>query len=124
MTTYHAKYSDSSLWSHIKKYADVAGIKTIYMVLILHQVLKNKNTPEKSKELITGVLGYFISPTDVIHDATPEVGFFDDLVILNGALNSISTHITKDILFEAKKKLKELFPNMKEEEIMEIDAKL
>ena len=42
--------------------------------------------PLKTKMVIYGALGYFISPIDVIPDFIPVVGFTDDIGVLAAAV--------------------------------------
>lgn len=51
-------------------------------LLILHLATKHPTTPWYAKLLILLVLGYALSPIDLIPDFIPVVGLLDDLLLL------------------------------------------
>lgn len=108
---YNSHYSESGLWSKIKSVAKKAGSKTIYMVLLLHYVLKSPDVSIKEKAKIYGALGYFILPIDLIPDAIPFVGYSDDITALASILHSVWKNVTPEIKQQAQQKLKDWFDN-------------
>lgn len=110
---YNSHYSDRGLWSKIKSVAKKAGSKTIYMVLLLHYVLKSPDVSIKEKAKIYGALGYFILPIDLIPDAIPFVGYSDDITALASILHSVWKNVTPEIKQQAQQKLKDWFDNKK-----------
>lgn len=108
---YNSHYSERGLWSKIKSVAKKAGSKTIYMVLLLHYVLKSPNVSIKEKAKIYGALGYFILPIDLIPDAIPFVGYSDDITALASILHSVWKNVTPEIKQQAQQKLKDWFDN-------------
>lgn len=106
---YSKKYSESSFWSKVKKYAKTAGKEVIEKALILYFCLKDPDTPSWAKSVIVGTLGYFILPTDSIPDLTPLIGFSDDLGALAAALGIVGFHIKKVHREMAKKKMEDWF---------------
>lgn len=109
---YKSNYSESGLWKKIKNVAKKAGVKTIYMVLLLHNILKSSEVPLKDKAKIYGTLGYFILPIDLIPDLIPIVGYSDDVTALASALYSVWKNITPEIKLQAQQKLGKLFENI------------
>ncbi|MBE6282410.1 MAG: DUF1232 domain-containing protein [Bacteroides sp.] len=108
---YNSHYSERGLWSKIKSVAKKAGSKTIYMVLLLHYVLKSPDVSIKEKAKIYGALGYFILPIDLIPDAIPFVGYSDDITALASILHSVWKNVTPEIKQQAQQKLKDWFDN-------------
>lgn len=108
---YNSHYSESGLWSKIKSVAKKVGSKTIYMVLLLHYVLKSPDVSIKEKAKIYGALGYFILPIDLIPDAIPFVGYSDDITALASILHSVWKNVTPEIKQQAQQKLKDWFDN-------------
>ena len=108
---YNSHYSERGLWSKIKSVAKKAGSKTIYMVLLLHYVLKSPDVSIKEKAKIYGALGYFILPIDLIPDAIPFVGYSDDITALTSILHSVWKNVTPEIKQQAQQKLKDWFDN-------------
>ncbi|MDL2220983.1 DUF1232 domain-containing protein [Parabacteroides sp. OttesenSCG-928-N08] len=106
--SYGTKYSESEFWSKIMKCCAKAGIKLVYVALLLYYALKSPNVSQKDKSIIIGALGYFILPLDVIPDFLPG-GYADDLAALLWALKTIWDNITPDIKQSAKMKLSEWF---------------
>lgn len=115
--SYQSKYSESGLWSKVKSVAKKAGVKTIYMVLLLYYALKSPSTSIKDKAKIYGALGYFILPLDLIPDGIPFVGYTDDITALASILHSIWKNITPEIKQQALQKLDNWFENYKSNEL-------
>ena len=76
---YTSYFSDSKFWIKIKEVAKKVGLKTTAYALILYYILQKKEVPVSDKLLITGCLGYFILPIDLIPDFAPVVGYSDDI---------------------------------------------
>ena len=100
-----------------KLYAKKAGIKLIYLALLLFYVLKSPDTTKKNKSLIVGALGYFILPVDLIPDALPAVGFSDDLAALIAVYMAMTSSITPAIKAQARERLSKWFPEYTEDEL-------
>ena len=107
--SYQSNYSESGLWKKVKSVAKKAGVKTIYMVLLLHYVLKSPDVPLEDKAKIYGSLGYFILPIDLIPDFIPIVGYSDDVAALAFALHAVWKNVTPEIQERAQRKLREWF---------------
>lgn len=118
---YEKKYSDSSFWDKVGRFAKKAGLSVIYAGLLLNEVLKNPLVPAKEKAIIMAALGYFISPLDIIPDITPVAGYSDDLIALGMALTKVKFYITDSEKAKAKAKLKEWFKNFTDDDLKEVD---
>ena len=118
--SYQSNYSESGLWKKVKSVAKKAGIKTIYMVLLLHYVLKSPDVPLEDKAKIYGALGYFILPIDLIPDFIPAVGYSDDVAALAFALHAVWKNVTPEIKEQAQRKLREWFGNFAPDELENI----
>lgn len=110
-------YSDDGLWDKMKSVFKKAGIKVIYLALVLYYTVNAESTPTAKKGIIYGALGYFILPIDLIPDAIPIAGFSDDLAALVACVAAVSMCITPEIKAQAETKLKEWFGDFDEEEI-------
>ena len=117
---YQSNYSESGLWKKVKSVAKKAGIKTIYMVLLLHYVLKSPDVPLEDKAKIYGALGYFILPIDLIPDFIPAVGYSDDVAALAFALHAVWKNVTPEIKEQAQRKLREWFGSFDPNELENI----
>lgn len=106
---YQGNYSESGFWSKVKRVAKKAGIKVIYVALILYYELTDPNVSPKEKAVIIGALGYFILPIDLIPDAIPVLGFSDDLAALMAAYGYVKGHLTPEVKLMARNKLCEWF---------------
>ena len=118
--SYQSNYSESGLWKKVKSVAKKAGIKTIYMVLLLHYVLKSPDVPLEDKARIYGALGYFILPIDLIPDFIPAVGYSDDVAALAFALHAVWKNVTPEIKEQAQRKLREWFGSFDPDELENI----
>lgn len=114
---YDGSYSEDSFFDKIKECAKKAGVKVIYMGLILFYTLQKPSTPVWAKTVIIGALGYFIVPLDAIPDFTPVVGYGDDLGALAAAIGTVAMHIDSDVKQNAKVKLKDWFGDIDENEL-------
>ena len=118
--SYQSNYSESGLWKKVESVAKKAGIKTIYMVLLLHYVLKSPDVPLEDKAKIYGALGYFILPIDLIPDFIPAVGYSDDVAALAFALHAVWKNVTPEIKEQAQRKLREWFGSFDPDELENI----
>ena len=116
-------FSEGNFWDKILKFAKSAGIKVVYVALLFFYTLQKDDVPPKAKAVIIGALGYFISPIDAIPDLAPG-GFADDLGVLIMALSTISMYIDDDVRSKAKAKLSDIFGDIDDEAVSDIDEKL
>jgi uncharacterized membrane protein YkvA (DUF1232 family) len=103
------EYSDSGFWDKVKRFARAAGESVIEPSLKLYYAAQDPDTPLWAKSIIYAALGYFISPVDAIPDATPLVGFADDLGVLVAALATVAAHIKEEHVKRARETLKNWF---------------
>ena len=118
---YQKHYSESGLFSKIGKVCRKAGIKAVYLVLLLYYVLKDKNTPIEHKTIILGALGYFILPLDLLPDLIPVFGFTDDLAAIIACIRSVKANITPAIRQKAAQKLADWFTDIEYSKVENID---
>ena len=114
---YHDNYNENSFWDKIKAFARKAGIKLIYLALLLFYTLQSGNLSLKDKAIIYGALGYFILPIDLIPDWIPVIGLSDDFGTLMYAYKRIKENITDETREKAKIKLHEIFGDYDKAEI-------
>jgi len=121
---YTKAYSESKLLEKVLKFAKSAGIKVIYLVLLLFYTLQQTTTPKLAKSIIVGGLGYFILPTDLVPDIIPMIGFTDDMTALISVLLAVALFINEDTKVKAKEKLHVWFGKYDEAELEVIDNKI
>ena len=117
-------FSENSFLKKIKNYFKEAGTKVIYSALLLYYAFTRKETPVWAKNIILGVLGYFIAPIDALPDLTPIIGYTDDLGVLSFGVVTLACYINKEVRENAKAKLKDWMGDYDEKEVAEIDAQL
>lgn len=118
---YKDRFSDKGFVEKVQCIAKRAGVKLVYIALILFYTLKSNKVSLKDKTLIIGALGYLISPLDVVPDAIPIAGLGDDLGVLLYVLNRVWVNVDEDIKAEALNKMKSWFD---EDELKNIDSVL
>ena len=118
-TKYEQHYDENSFWNKVKSMAKKAGIKLIYIALLLYYYLQSSHISTKDKAIIYGALGYFIFPFDIIPDYIPFIGYTDDLSILMYAYKKVKSKIDDHIREKAKNKLNSFFGNYEQSQIAE-----
>lgn len=121
---YTIAFSEVNLIEKIKQFGKKAGIKVIYLVLLLFYTLKKTTTPKFAKSLIVGGLGYFILPADFLPDLIPGIGFTDDLTALISVVVAVALFIDEGVKAKAKERLHVWFGDYDEEELASIDHKI
>jgi uncharacterized membrane protein YkvA (DUF1232 family) len=82
-------------------------------IYALYLAYKHPRTPWYAKVLGALILGYVLSPIDLIPDFIPVVGYLDDLIIVPAGITLLIKIIPTDILEECRAKAKSDFLNKK-----------
>ena len=117
ISSYEKNFSFSGLMSKIKETAKKAGLRAIYMALLLYYALESPTISVMDKAIIYGALGYFISPIDIVPDILPLIGLTDDIAVLAWAFSRVKHNVTDLTREKAKTKLKIWFGDFDEREI-------
>ena len=117
LSKYESEFSFDGLMSKIKESAKKAGLKAIYMALLLYYALESPTISTMDKAIIYGALGYFICPIDIVPDIIPFIGLTDDIAVLAWAFSRVKRNVTDMTREKAKTKLKIWFGNYDEKEI-------
>lgn len=121
---YALAFSEYNLLEKIMQFGKKAGIKVIYLALLLFYTLQKTTTPKFAKSLIIGGLGYFILPADFLPDLIPGIGFTDDLTALISVVLAVALFIDEDVKAKAKARLHVWFGDYDEDELRSIDQKI
>jgi len=70
----------------------------------LYLAYKDPRVPWYAKIFIVGVVGYVVSPFDLIPEFVPVIGYFDDLIILSAGIYFTVKMIPDDVWDECKKR--------------------
>ena len=114
---YETHYNENSFWNKVTYYAKKAGVKLIYIALLLYYYLQSSHVSTKDKAIIYGALGYFIFPFDIIPDYIPFIGYTDDLTVMIYAYNRVKSNIDDNIREKAKYKLHSILGHYDNSEI-------
>ena len=117
LSKYEKDFSFDSLMSKIKESAKKAGLKAIYMALLLYYCLDSPTISTVDKAIIYGALGYFICPIDIVPDILPFIGLTDDIAVLAWAFSRVKSNVNDMTREKAKTKLKIWFGDYDESEI-------
>jgi uncharacterized membrane protein YkvA (DUF1232 family) len=82
-------------------------------IVALYLAYKHPRTPWYAKVLAGLIIGYALSPIDLIPDFIPVVGYLDDLIIVPAGIALLIKIIPKDILEESRVKAQSDFLNRK-----------
>ena len=102
---YTSYFTDGEFWEKLKKIAKKVGLKTTSYALILYYVLKKDEVPMSDKALITGCLGYFIIPIDLIPDLAPVLGYTDDVAGMLFAVKRCMRQVDNEVKENVTNKL-------------------
>lgn len=108
LTRYAASYNPAALFDKIRKVAKKAGVKLVYIVLVLYYATLDKELPIKDRLMVLAALGYFIFPLDFIPDALPG-GFADDTAAIFYVVKKIWKNLTPQTKQKARDRLKDWF---------------
>lgn len=73
-------------------------------IYALYLAYKHPRTPWYAKVLAALILGYALSPIDLIPDFIPVIGYLDDLIIVPAGIALLVKIIPRDILEECRAK--------------------
>jgi len=102
---YTSYFTDGKFWEKMKGVAKKIGLKATSYALILYYVLKKDEVPLTDKMLITGCLGYFILPLDLVPDLIPVVGYSDDIAGMIFAVKRCMKYVDDEIKENVSDKL-------------------
>lgn len=120
---YTSYFTEGKFWDKIKEVAKKVGLKTTSYALILYYVLKKDEVPLTDKMLITGCLGYFILPLDLVPDLMPVVGYSDDVAGMLFAVKRCMNYVDYEIKENVSDKLVSWF-NIEKDYIHELLKKV
>lgn len=121
---YSKYFKEGEFIPFLKKKVKSIGAPIVYTALLMFYAFKSEKTPSWAKKIIMGMLGYLITPIDILPDLTPVVGYTDDLGILSFGLVTIACYITKDIKALSKEKTTKWLGEQPESVFESIDRKL
>ena len=109
MQKYKEKFSQKSFIEKIQRVAKRAGVKLVYVALILYYLIESNKISVKDKAIIIGALGYLISPIDIVPDAIPIAGLGDDMAVMLYVLDKVWGQVDDEIKSKAQRKLSKWF---------------
>ncbi len=118
---YSKFYSEDSFWRKLKGFAGKAGIKVVYLALLLYYMLVDEAVDLKSKLTIVAALGYFIFPFDFFPDLIPVIGFTDDLSALMFALSVVKGKMNETHRLKARNRMEQWFRGVNDVQLFAIE---
>jgi uncharacterized membrane protein YkvA (DUF1232 family) len=115
---YSKFYSNESFWTKLKGFAGKAGVKVVYLALLLYYMLVDEAIDLKSKVTIAAGLGYFVLPFDLIPDFAPIIRFTDDLSVLIFTYSIVKTKINETHRIKARTTLQQWFRDVDEAQLL------
>jgi len=77
-------------------------------VVALYFACRHHRTPWYAKALAIVVVGYAISPIDLIPDFIPVIGYLDDLVLLPIGVVVVRALVPAEVMVESREKARQL----------------
>jgi uncharacterized membrane protein YkvA (DUF1232 family) len=78
------------------------GLK--YEILALYWAYRDPRVPWYAKVFMAAIIGYALSPIDLIPDFIPVLGYLDDLIIVPAGIYLALKMIPKEVLAECREK--------------------
>lgn len=116
LARYARYYTPSSLFGKLKKVGRKAGVKLVYVVLLLYYSTLDKELPVKDRLMVIAALGYFIMPVDLLPDALLG-GFTDDTAALLYVLRRLWNNLTPATRRKARERLSEWFGEVTDSDV-------
>ena len=116
LSKYADYYTPNALFEKIKTVARKAGVKVVYVVLLLYYSTLDKELPIKDRLMVLAALGYFILPVDLLPDALPG-GFADDTAALIYVLKQVWKNLTPETKLKSQSRLREWFGNVSDSDL-------
>lgn len=91
-----------TIHQHLKQWA--RNLKN--EIIAMYFVMKHPKTPLYLRILVAIVVGYALSPIDLIPDFVPIFGYIDDMILLPLGIALIIKIVSKNILQECREKAK------------------
>jgi uncharacterized membrane protein YkvA (DUF1232 family) len=79
----------------------------------LYLASKDPRTPWYAKAFAALILGYVLSPIDLVPDFIPVFGFLDDLVIVPAGIVLLMKMIPREVMAECREKVRSQTPSKK-----------
>ena len=80
---------------------------------VLYLAYRDPRTPRLTKLLAAAVIGYALSPIDLIPDFIPVLGLVDDLLIVPAGVSLAIRSIPPDVIEDLRKKIEAQPPTTK-----------
>lgn len=106
---YAKEFSENGLWDKISQNFKSIGKEAVVKALELYYTSIQNGTPMTVKALIFAVLGYLISPIDIVPDMLPVVGYTDDIGLMAYVISKIRDYITAEVQRQAMDKVNDWF---------------
>lgn len=113
---YRKEYDRSRFIEKLSRVARYIGSKAVFSLLVMFYATLDKSIPFKARATLLAVLGYFVSPIDVIPDALPLLGFADDMAAVSFVLRQIWNNLNKETVSKARRRMRQWFPDEANEE--------
>jgi len=74
-------------------------------IKVLYLATKDKRTPWYAKSFAFVIIGYFLSPLDIIPDFIPVLGYLDDLILIPLGVFILRKMISDELIDEYRTKI-------------------
>ncbi len=83
---------------------EAAALRT--EVVVLYLASRDPRTPWYAKALLALVIGYAVSPIDLIPDFIPVLGYVDDLVLIPAGVAAVRKLIPPEVIDECRARVR------------------
>ena len=97
-TKYTEHFSELSFSDKLHRVGGMLGETVLLPLLQLYYIYRSPEVPLRGKLYITGALGYFILPIDLLPDFLPALfGFSDDIIVVGIVMKQVERYMTPEI---------------------------
>lgn len=91
----------TALWANARRLTHKGMLKAFYFPILIVCGFMSKTSPIWVKVILFITIAYIIAPFDVVPNATPFVGFSDDIIARTTAIRALKKCITPEATINA-----------------------
>ncbi|MCQ2211358.1 MAG: DUF1232 domain-containing protein [Paludibacteraceae bacterium] len=112
--------TEETLMEYISKLSKLSCKELVTNILWVWY--SKSNLPIGVYAAFIAAIGYFVTPIDLVPDAIPVLGLFDDAAVLGVVIKLAKDNLTTEALRKAKKKVQSIFGTSNQDTIVDAEV--